>query len=50
MIIKFYPESDNPVFEKAAREYAKIWQKEGDKIVTAIEQISGLKFMILRVK
>src|SRR3989338_10472117 len=45
MIIKFYPETDNPVFEKAAREYAKIWQKEGDRIVTAIEQISGLKFI-----
>lgn len=44
MIINFYPEQNNPIFEKAAREYAKIWEKEGDKILVAIEKISKLKF------
>lgn len=44
MIINFYPESDNPVFEKATREYQRIWKEEGLKIQDAIEKISGLKF------
>lgn len=44
MIINFYPESDNPDFEKAAKEYAQIWKEEGEKIATTIEKISGLKF------
>lgn len=44
MVINFYPESNNPIFEKAAKEYATIWKEEGDKIVTAIEKISKLKF------
>lgn len=42
--INFYPESDNPVFEKAAQEYQQIWNRDGEKIQTAIEKISGLKF------
>lgn len=44
MIINFYPEQNNPDFEKAAGEYAKIWKKEGNKIVSVIEKVSGLKF------
>ena len=44
MKINFYPESDNPDFEKAAKEYRLIWEKEGDRIRSAIEKISGLKF------
>lgn len=44
MQINFYPESDNPKFEKAAKEYAKIWAEEGERIVKTIEKISGLKF------
>lgn len=44
MVINFYPDSDNPEFEKAVEEYAKIWAEDGDKIVETIEKISGLKF------
>jgi len=44
MQINFYPEEDNPEFEKAAEEYAKIWKEEGNKIVTAIEKVGELKF------
>lgn len=44
MKINFYPDYDNPDFEKAAKEYGKIWQGEGDRIVNVIEKISGLKF------
>jgi len=44
MIINFYPEQDNSKFEKAAKEYKRIWEKEGDAIAEAIEKVSGLKF------
>lgn len=44
MQINFYPESDNPIFEKAAKEYANIWRTEGEKIKATIENVSGLKF------
>jgi hypothetical protein len=44
MQINFYPEYDNPEFEKAAKKYGKIWEEEGDKIIEVIEKISGLKF------
>ena len=44
MKINFYPECDNPEFEKAAKEYQKIWEKDGTKITTTIERVSGLKF------
>lgn len=42
--INFYPESDNPAFEKASAEYRKLWEQDGNRIVSAIENISGLKF------
>ncbi len=42
--INFYPESDKKEFVKAAAEYQKIWEKEGQKIVKAIEKYSGLTF------
>ena len=41
--INFYPESNNPNFDKAAREYSSIWRNEGNKIQSVIEKISGLK-------
>jgi hypothetical protein len=44
MRINFYPEYDNPEFEKAAKEYAEIWKNEGDKITKTIEKVSGLRF------
>lgn len=44
MKINFYPDCDNKNFEEAAKEYAQVWAEEGDKIVAAIEKISGLKF------
>lgn len=42
--INFYPESDKKEFIKAAKEYQKIWDKEGKKIIKTIEKISGFKF------
>lgn len=44
MQINFYPEQNNPEFKKAAKEYKKIWEEEGNRITVAIEKISGLKF------
>jgi hypothetical protein len=44
MQINFYPSYDNPQFEKAAKEYTKIWNEEGERITKSIEKISGLKF------
>jgi hypothetical protein len=44
MQINFYPEQDKPEFEKAAKEYAKIWSEERERITKVIEKISGLKF------
>lgn len=44
MRINFYPDYNNPEFEKAAEEYTSIWDQEGEKIAKAIEEISGLKF------
>ncbi len=42
--INFYPECDNPVFEKAAEEYGRLWHEEEERIVATIEEVSGLKF------
>lgn len=44
MKINFYPDHDNPKFEKAAEEYARIWNQEGEEITRVIEKISRLKF------
>lgn len=44
MKINFYPEYDNPKFEKAAEEYSLIWIQEGKKIIKVIEKVSKLKF------
>lgn len=44
MKINFYPESDNPIFEKASGEYAKLWEEESIRIQKTIENISGLRF------
>lgn len=44
MKINFYPDHDNTELEEAAKEYGKIWEKEGDKIVHTIERVTGLKF------
>jgi hypothetical protein len=40
--ITFTPES--PQFEAAASEYTELWTREGDRIVNAMESVSGLKF------
>lgn len=40
--ITFTPES--PQFEAAAREYADLWTREGERIVNAMQSVSGLKF------
>lgn len=44
MNVNFYPDSDAEGLSEAADEYRKVWEKEGDKIVSEIEKISGLKF------
>ena len=38
----FVPDSDQ--FADAAREYREIWDREGAKIIAAVEQATGLKF------
>ena len=40
--IHFSPESEQ--FAEAAREYQALWAAEGDKIIEALEYVSGLKF------
>src|SRR5688572_11869969 len=40
--INFTPESEK--FAAATKEYQALWQSEGDKIINAIEKVSGLKF------
>jgi hypothetical protein len=40
--VVFVPESDR--FAGAAEEYTAIWQREGSRIVAAMEQISGFRF------
>ena len=42
--IHFYPDSDDEKFASAVREYVDIWQKDGERIVRAWEQRTGLKF------
>lgn len=44
MKINFYPDHDDPNFEKAAKKYAEIWNQEGNRIIRVLEKISGLKF------
>ena len=40
--ITFTPES--PQLEAAASEYVELWTREGERIVNAMESVSGLKF------
>lgn len=45
MKLNFYPEYDNETFIKSAKAYEQLWSAEGEKIVAAIEKITGLKFV-----
>jgi hypothetical protein len=40
--IRFSPESEQ--FADAVREYQALWEAEGDRIIEALEHVSGLKF------
>ena len=40
--IKFTPEGEK--FAAATKEYEAIWQAEGDRVIKAMEKVSGLKF------
>lgn len=40
--LRFSPESEK--FTTAAKEYQALWDAEGDKIIKAMESVSGLKF------
>ena len=40
--INFTPESDD--FAAATKEYQFLWQAEGDRMIAAMEKVSGLKF------
>lgn len=48
--INFYPESEKEEYIRAVREYQDIWDKEGTKIVTAIEKYSKLSFKTKIIK
>ena len=43
--IKFYPDCDKTESLEAVNEYQGIWDKEGERIINAIEARSGLKFV-----
>ena len=45
MKINFYPDSDAEGLAEAAKEYKQVWEKEGERIVSQIEKVSGLKFI-----
>lgn len=36
--------AESPQFEAAASEYVELWTREGERIVDAMESVSGLKF------
>src|SRR4030095_7185727 len=40
--INFTPQSER--FNAATEEYRQIWQSEGDQMIAAIEQVTGLKY------
>jgi hypothetical protein len=40
--IRFAPESEQ--FAEAAREYQSLWEAEGDRIIAALEHVTGLQF------
>jgi hypothetical protein len=40
--INFTPESER--FSAATQEYRQIWQSEGEKMIAAMEQVTGLKY------
>lgn len=44
MKINFYPESDKKELEEDTKEYIKIWNDEGIKIIDALETMSELHF------
>jgi hypothetical protein len=46
--LRFSPQSDT--FAAASKEYQAIWAAEGDKMISAIERVSGLKFRENRVQ
>jgi len=48
--IRFEPESPTDAFVKAAAEYDAVWKTEGDRIVEAMERITGLRFEEREIK
>lgn len=42
--IYFYPDTNLPELVSATKEYEKIWQEEGKRIIQTIEKLSLLKF------
>lgn len=46
--IEFSPEADK--FAQATSEYQKIWSEEGDRMIEAMESVSGLKFQETDIK
>jgi hypothetical protein len=36
--------AESPQFGAAANEYVELWTREGERIVNAMESVSGLKF------
>ena len=47
----FSPESpENEKFIEAVKEYQQIWSEEGKKLIEAMEQVSGMKFLEKEVR
>jgi len=42
--IKFSGKTDKPELNNGVGEYIAIWEKEGEKIIKALEKMSGLRF------
>lgn len=42
--LRFKPEADKEEFVEATKEYREIWEQDGERIVHALEGITGLEF------
>jgi len=43
--IRFHPESDQPALVWAAAEYQRLWEAEGERIVSQLAAATGLRFV-----
>lgn len=45
LTINFRPQNGDPRFLDGTKEYEEIWREDGNRITSAIERLSGLKFL-----